>query len=140
MSNHHWSDEELVARLYDVGPEDCHLDTCASCARRWEEIRCRHADLRPAGIEVPSEFLSAQKRAIHERLLQKPSSLHRVLVPVLVTILLAMTLIVYRQGPEEPPAVEQITDDQLFDDVFRIVSRTEPGPVGPIRSLFEEQE
>jgi hypothetical protein len=140
MYDKHWSDEELVARLYGVGPDDGHIDVCESCARRWEAVRCRHESLRPAGIEVSGEFLAAQRRAIHARLREKRPPFRRVLVPVLVTLLLAGILIVYRPAPQEPPAVEQVSDSQLFDDVFRMVSGTEPSAVGPIRSLFEEQK
>jgi hypothetical protein len=140
MYDKHWSDEELVALLYGVGSEGDHLDVCDSCARRWEAIRCRYENLRPAGIEVSGEFLAAQRRAIHARLREKRHRFPRVLVPVLVTLLLAAIMIVYRPAPEPPPAKEKISDAQLFDDVFRMVSDPEPSAVEPIRSLFEEQK
>ena len=140
MHDKHWSDEELVARLYGVGPEDGHLEVCDSCARRWEAIRCRYENLRPAGIEVSAEFLAAQRRAIHARLGEKRHRFPRALVPVLATLLLAAIVIVYRPAPESKPPVEKISDSQLFDDVFRMVSDPAPTAVGPIRSLFEEQK
>jgi hypothetical protein len=140
MYDKHWSDEELVARLYGVGPEDGHLGVCDSCARRWEAIRCRYESLRPAGIEVSGEFLAAQRRAIHARLCEKRHPFPRVLVPVLVTLLLAAIVIVYRPAPESLPPAEKVSDAQLFDDVFRMVSDPAPSAVGPIRSLFEEQK
>jgi hypothetical protein len=141
MYDKHWSEEELVARLYGVGPEDGHLDVCDSCARRWEAVRCRYENLRrPAGFEVSEEFLAAQRRAIHARLREKRHRFPRVLVPVLVTLLLAAIVVVHRPAPESPPPVEKISDAQLFDDVFRMVSDPAPSAVGPIRSLFEEQK
>ena len=136
----HWTDDELVGRLYGVGPEDGHLDACRSCAQRWEAIRSKYTNLRPAGIEVSGELLAAQRRAIHARLHEKRRYFPRVLVPVLVTLLLAAIVAVYRPAPEPPPAVEQASDSQLFDDVFRKLSDPAPSAVGPIRSLFEEQK
>ena len=143
MYDNHWSDEELVARLYGLGPEDGHLGVCDSCARRWEAIRGRYENLRPVGIEVSGEFLASQRRAIRARLGEKRRHFPRVLVPALATLLLAAIVIVYRPAPELPqPAekVSKISDDRLFDDVFRMVSDPAPSAVGPIRSLFEEQK
>ena len=140
MYDNHWSDEQLVARLYGVGPEDGHLDICPACARRWDEIRRRHATIRPAGMDVSDQFLAAQRNAIHMRLDEKRHHFPRVLVPVLVTLLLAMMVIVYRPAPEPPQAEEKTSDSQLFDDVFSRVSGAEPNAIGPIRSLFEEQK
>jgi hypothetical protein len=140
MYDRHWSDEQLVARLYGIGPEDGHLEVCPSCARRWEAIRCRYESLRPAAIDVPEEYLAAQRRAIRARLGAKRHPFPRVLVPVLVTLLLAAIVIVYKPAPTPPPAAEKASDSQLFDDVFRMVSGTEPNAIGPIRSLFEEQK
>jgi hypothetical protein len=140
MYDKHWSDEQLVARLYGVGPEDGHVEACPSCARRWEAMRRRHESLRPAGIDVSDEYLAAQRRAIRARLGEKRHVLPRVLVPVLVTLLLAMITIVYRSAPEPPQPEQKISDSQLFDDVFKRISGTEPNAIGPIRSLFEEQK
>jgi hypothetical protein len=140
MYDKHWSDEQLVARLYGVGPEDGHFEVCPSCARRWEAMRRRYESLRPAGIDVSEEHLAAQRRAIRTRLGEKRHPLPRVLVPVLVTALLAMIVIVYRPAPTPPPAEEKVSDSQLFDDVFRRISGAEPNAIGPIRSLFEEQK
>ena len=140
MYDKHWSDEEFVARLYGVGPEDGHLDVCESCARRWEAILGRYEKLRPVGIEVSGEFLAAQTRAIHARLREKRHSFPRVLIPVLVTLLLAAVMIVYRPAPESPPPVKKVSDAQLFEDLFSRLSDPAPSAVGPIRSLFEEQK
>ena len=136
----HWSHEELVSRLYGLGPEDGHLDVCDTCARRFEAMQSRYASLHPAGIEVSGAFLAAQRRAIQARLRERRPSFSRVLVPVLVTLLLAVAVIVYRRAPEPMPPVEHVSDSQLFDDIFSRLSDPAPAAVGPIRSLFEEQK
>jgi hypothetical protein len=140
MYDKHWSDEQLVAQLYGVGPEDGHLDSCPSCAERWQAIRLRYECLRPAGIDISDEHLAAQRRAIRARLGKKRHTLPRVLVPVLVTLLLVMMVMVYRPTPTPQPVAEKVSDAQLFDDVFKRISGTEPSAIGPIRSLFEEQK
>jgi hypothetical protein len=140
MRETHWTDEELVSRLYGVGAEDGHLAMCPDCARRWEAMQGRFASLRPAEIEVPAEFLTAQRRAIHARLSGKRRSFSRMLVPALATLLLAVVVILYRPAPEMTPSVDKISDAQLFDDVFSRISDPAPTAVGAIRSLFEEQK
>jgi hypothetical protein len=140
MYDKHWSDEQLVSHLYGVGPEDGHLETCPSCVQRWELVRRRHENRRSACAEVPAELLAAQRRAIQAGLGEKRHSFRRVLVPVLVTVLLAVVVILSRHAPTPPPAAEKVTDSQLFDDVFSKVSGTEPIAISPIRSLFEERK
>ncbi len=140
MYSEHWSDDHLIDRLYGIGPEDGHLEKCPPCARRWEAIRRRSESLRQAEIEVSEDHLVAQRRAIRARLGEKRRVLPRVLVPVLATLLLAAIVILDRHAPAPRPAVDKVSDAQLFDDVFNRISGTEPNAMGPIRSLFEEKK
>ncbi len=145
MYDEHWSDDQLIDRIYGVGPADGHLERCPSCARRWEEFRRRNQSLRQVGIELSDEHLAAQRRAIRARLGERRRVLPHVLVPALVTLLLAAIVILDRRAPEPPqPAApesaEKISDAQLFGDVFNSISGTEPTAIGPIRSLFEEKK
>jgi hypothetical protein len=140
MYDKHWTDEELFARLYDVRPEDNHLAKCASCAQRLDDIRGRYENLHRPQIRVSPDFLNAQKRAIHGRIHAKRRSLPRVLVPVIVTLLMAVVVMVYRPASVAPPVKKQISDSELFDDVYQRISDPLPNSAGPIRSLFEEQK
>ncbi len=141
MHDRHWTDDELVARLYGIGPQNGHLDGCPSCAGRFEEISQKHRSFRPAEVDLSEEWLAAQRRAIYGQLGERKRSFPRVLVPVLATLLLAFAIIVYRPARTHvaPPA-NRVSDSQLFEDVFRSVSDPSPSAVGPIRSLFEEQK
>jgi hypothetical protein len=136
MYGKHWSDADLVARLYDVGPEDDHLAACRSCAQRWEAARLRYESLRPAEIGVSEEFLGAQRRAIHARLEARRPSFRLALIPSLAALLLVVILTVTRPVPQLK-VVDQAADSKVFDDVFKLAASTEPNAVGPIRSLFE---
>ena len=141
MHDRHWTDDELVARLYGIGPENNHLDMCLSCTRRFEAIRQKHRSMCPAEVDLSEEQLAAQRRAIYAQLGEQRRSFPRVLVPVLATLLLASAIIVYRPARTHvPPPADHVSDSQLFEDVFRSVSDPAPSAVGPIRSLFEEQK
>ncbi len=138
MYGDHWSDDDLVARLYGVKPEDAHLWKCDSCIRRWESVRSRYVNLRPAAVEVPESFLSAQRRAIEARLGKKHTSVRLALVPVMAALILAVGFVAIRPVPQQKPVPQAASDTKLFEDIFAQASSTEPGPVSPIRSLFEE--
>jgi hypothetical protein len=140
MCDKHWTDDELFARLYDVRPEDDHLAKCVSCARRLDAIRSRYGNQQLPQAGVSPEFLAAQRRAIHARIHAKRHSLPRILVPAIVTLLVAAIVIAYRPGSVTPPAKQPISDSELFDDVFHRISDPLPSSAGPIRSLFEEQK
>ena len=58
------------------------------------------------------------------------------LVPGLAAaLLLLLAIIVTRPAPKIQPAPE--SDAQILEDVFLIVSRSEPRPVEPVRGLFQ---
>jgi hypothetical protein len=140
MHGNHWANDDFIDHLYGVGPEDGHLEACASCAERWEEIRRRHESFPRAIIDVSHESLAAQRRAIFQRIGNKRHHLPRILVPALATLLLVSFLVVNKPSPSRAPAVNQASDSQLFEEVFRRASTPESTAVGPIRSLFEEQK
>lgn len=145
MYDEHWSDDQLIDRLYGVGPESGHIERCPSCASRWEEIRRRSECLRQTGMEVSEGHLASQRRAIRARLSEKRHLFPRVLVPVVVTLVVAVFVILDRHAPAPrqevaPQSVDTISDDQLFDDVFSRISGAEPSSIVPIRSLFEEKK
>ena len=138
MYDKHWTDEELIARLYDVRPGDDHLSKCVSCAKRLDAIRSRYERFRPAGVEVSPEFLVGQKRAIHARIHAKRRTLHKFLVPVIATLMVVAVVMVRRPAQiQHPPAKQQVSDSELFEDVFNRISDPLPSSAEPIRSLFE---
>jgi hypothetical protein len=140
MYDKHWTDDELFTRLYDLQPEDDHLENCLSCAQRLNAIRKRYEGLCTSQIKVSPELLAAQRRAIYARIRQQHRSLRRVLVPVVASLLVAAAAIAYRTSLVVPPPKAPISDSELFDDVFNRISDPLPTSEGPIRSLFEEQK
>ena len=140
MCDKHWTDDELIARLYDVRAENEHLAECASCSQRLNAIRARYKQRPPLQIEVTPEYLTAQRRLIRARIGKKRRVLPRILVPVFVTLLLATVIIVYKPASVAPPPKAPISDSEFFDDVYSKISDPLPSSAGPIRALFEEKK
>ncbi len=137
MYDKHLTDEELFALLYDLQPGSDHLAQCISCAKRLDAIRSRYEEFRPDEVDVSPEFLAAQRRAIHARIHEKRRTLPKVLVPVVVTLMIVAVVMVRRPAPIQAPAKQQISDSELFEDVFNRISDPLPSSAEPIRSLFE---
>jgi hypothetical protein len=74
MSGHeHLSEDALLNAIYGIAGNDAetHLRGCADCAQRlheWQEKRAATV----ASVEIPGEFLAAQRRKIYERI-ESPS-------------------------------------------------------------------
>jgi len=143
MCDKHWTDDELIARLYGVGPDNDHLSTCRSCFQRWESIRLKQEQLRAAETEVPTELLDSHRRAIRIRLGSPPkaSRLRWVVVPSLAAgALLLAALVVFNPSAPKPPGTESLSEDTIIEDVFRMSQSSEPAAVEPVKSIFEESQ
>ena len=57
--NRHWTEDDFIAKVYGLGPEDGHLEGCAACRASWVRFEARRAfvvasvghDLPPAVLE-----------------------------------------------------------------------------------------
>ena len=143
MSGHeHLSEDGLLDAVYGIaGSEaDAHLRRCADCAQRlheWHEKRAAAA----ASVEVPAEFLAAQRRKIYERI-ERPSSKRWLWAPGLAAACaLAVGIFVYHPTPQQQPGKKpaEISDTQLFRDIYSMEQTPEPAAAAPARALFEEQ-
>ncbi len=59
MTSRHWTEDELVAHLYGVGPTDGHLEVCNECSSRvhaMEETRVASELSSARSIERASIF------------------------------------------------------------------------------------
>ena len=152
MSGHeHLSEDGLLDAVYGIaGNEaDAHLHGCADCTQRlheWHEKRAASA----ANVEIPGEFLAAQRRKIYERI-ERPSRKRWLWAPGLAAACaLAVGVFVYHpvlQPLVQYPAAQQqagqraeISDAQLFGDIYSMEQAVEPAASAPVRALFEEQQ
>lgn len=140
MEKRHWSADDFLALLYGVGPEDTHIAVCSECRTRFEELLLRRERLRSREPELSAEFLSRQRRAIYERLEQKPLWLRLQPAHLLTALLLAFVILsIFRPAPLVQPT-DTASDAGIFEDVFAIATSSEPAALEPARSLFEAQQ
>ncbi len=137
MTDKHWTREDFISRLYGVGREDVHLDSCEQCGKEWEKLRSRRNRLLSFDPEVPEDFLVAQRRSTLARL-DEPRRLLRFqpLSAMAAVLLILVVLTVFRTVPPRE-STEAAPDIQLYQDVLTMASGTAPSAVEPLQSLFE---
>ena len=136
--NGHVSHDQLIDQLYGVS-SDAHVENCAECSLRLNQMRERRAELA-AVPPVSSSFLAAQRREIYARLGRPvPSRMRWAPAAVAAACLLGAGLFVYR--PATTPAVHtDVADAQLFSEVYSMEESTEPMAAAPIHALFEDNQ
>jgi hypothetical protein len=142
MNGKHWTDEELLDRLYGVGRRDNHLEACAECDARWNDLVARRRSLQ-SEPEVSPLFLLRQRMAVMERIEPSKSSFltWRAVTAVAGACAMALGLVIYRPEQSKTVAVRTVpSDSQFFSEIYSAVEQTEPRAVKPIRRLFEEQQ
>ena len=144
MAPKHWTDDELIAHLYEMGPEDGHLEVCAECAARWRQLLARREQLR-APLTLDEAQLFRQRQAVYEAA-QQPRARRWApygLAAAASVAVFAIALSVSRlAGPPAPvtEAPQTISDSELLADVYSLVHSSEPAALEPVRALFEEVE
>jgi hypothetical protein len=143
MTPRHWTEDELLAHLYGVGPEDGHLGNCAECRLRIEQMRLARESVDAqynAHEDLNFEFLAAQRRRIYNRILQPTSSLVRRLAPALAAslVLVGGLLFMETQRQEQNSNGAKVSDTDLVEDVGRMAMHPEPAPTAPLQALFED--
>ena len=143
MSGHeHLSEDGLLDAVYGIAGNDAetHLRGCAVCAQRlheWQEKRAATVE----SLEIPGDFLAAQRRKIYERI-ERPSRKGWLWAPGLAAACaLAVGIFVYHPTPQQKPVNKpaEISDAQLFGDIYSMEQAAEPAAAAPARALFEEQ-
>jgi hypothetical protein len=143
MSVHeHLSEDALLDAVYGIAGIDAeaHLRACAECGRRfseWQETRAAAVE----SVEIPVEFLAAQRKKIYERI-ERPSRKQWLWAPGLAAACaLAIGVFAYHPAPQKPQEKRaEISDTQLFGDVYSMEQSLEPAAAAPARALFEEQQ
>lgn len=144
MTARHWTEDEFVAHLYGIGPENGHIQECSVCASRLQSMQDARmqSEAAAAGSDQPSfEFLAAQRRRIYQRL-SKPAqfAFARRFAPALgASLAIAGGLLFFEQqhSNSSRPIVKP-ADTELVEDVGRTAMNPEPAPLAPLQALFEE--
>jgi len=150
----HWSEGDLLLKLYALAPEDGasdgHLGSCHECCVRWEALRAARTEvlLESAGQSIPESRLLAQRKAVWARIDHPGKFLFSKWAPVAATAMMLVTGIVLlnpgssplatgMQSPAGNSGTASISDAQLFSDLSTMAASTTPRAVEPIRGLFE---
>ena len=140
MKARHWGDDELIERLYGLGPADGHLEECGLCASRWRDLLAsREQVLQPA--PVSEELLVHQRDAVQQACGRPVRSywwLPYAYASATAAVLL-LAVLLYRPAPVPEPA-RVSSDTELLADVYSVLMRSEPLAAEPIHALFEVEQ
>jgi hypothetical protein len=141
MRDKHWTDEELLLRLFDIEQPDDHLEACPDCSRRWEAMRRRYESRPAISAGAIEERLAEQRIKIRARLGNK-GTFRPMFAPAfaaLAVIVLIAALVFIPKQPKQPEP-QAMSEDEMFEDIFRTAFNSEPDAIGPVQSLFEGQQ
>ncbi len=141
--SHHFSDADLIDRLYGVGRDDAHLEECGACRERWLAIQSRRARLR-LDPDVPAALMARQREAIEERLAGATRRRSRFgLAPAAAAVSMAVLgILLWR--PAAPPRVERTASEtrvagaDFYSEIYTMVESPAPWAAEPIEALFEQ--
>lgn len=139
----HWTDEQLIASVYDVGPANDHLDGCEACNLRRSALAANRAELEMAacaGQDVSFQFLAGQRRAVYEKLEGRSAVFlgwRRWAAIALSLLILGSGAALYELRHARQVARTQLSDAQLALEVSRISLDWQAEPTAPLQALFE---
>ena len=139
----HWTDDQVIAHLYGIGPEDGHLERCAECQERANGMLLSRRAVERAEDEVSFEFLAAQRRQIYQKL-SKPArwTVRRWASAAAAVLVLVGGLTVYQEQHQQRLTAVQVSDNKISDtqlaaDVAKM-AQGDSDASAPIQELFEE--
>jgi hypothetical protein len=152
MNEHgHLTEDVLLDAIYGIasdGPQ-AHADACPECAGRLRELRRRASagvDRLNAAGAISDEFLAAQRRKIYQRIDRPSRKLWWWAPGLAMASALVVGVLVYQphrvyqpQRSPTPASHSEISDAQLFSDVYSMERTPEPSATAPVHALFEEQ-
>lgn len=147
--NAHWTDEEMIGRLYGAGPEEVsrtsHLAECAECSARWRNLEGRRERFleNAQSAVVDDARLRAQRDAVWRSVEDSRRPWLRRMAPAGATAMLMLAgLLLHTPAPRMEPtqvASVQISDEQLFSEIASMASEEAPRAAQPIQGLFDAE-
>jgi len=141
----HWTDEQLIAHHYGVGPENDHLARCICCQQRLITLQSNRQELELAHApadEVSFDFLAAQRRNIYRQLSDHTSwarvQMRRLASAAATVLILGGGLFVYEQKHRGQIAGDKVSDVQLAQEMSQLSQSVEPESTAPLQALFTE--
>ena len=138
----HLTNNELIDQLYGIGDPAAgsHLIECPACTSRYHVFERRRSEAAEASISAAD--LATQRRAIYSHIDRAAKAQPRWAPALAAGFLLAIGVVLYRpltRISERPvPVVRtEISDEQLFSEVYSMEEAVEPRAAAPIQGLFE---
>lgn len=145
MSKSHWNQDDLLDRLYEVGPDDTHLGECERCRDLWLRLVETRVGLRSAGAEPPPEFFVQQRQRIMQRIERPSWSFGLRFSTAMATLAMLGAGIVYMgQNNGFPglssstPTAASLSDTQLTADMAALSETPDERVAKPINALFNQ--
>ena len=136
----HLNEDVLLDAIYGIARADAqaHAEACPECAARLKDWRQRAQTA--ASSEISSEFLATQRRSIYARIENPPRRLWW-WVPGLVAAAALIVGIVVDQPRHSKATVahSEVSDAQLFKDIYALERSAEPSAAEPVHALFEDR-
>ena len=141
----HWTDEELLAYLYGVGPSTNHLAACSQCQSRLSEMQANRAFIDQSAFlehHPTSSFLAAQRRAIYQQM-EKPSRwwvaapVRRWAAGVATVCIVGGSLSIYQHNQQVQMLQERMNDAKLAQEVAAMAEDSGVPAMAPLEGLFE---
>jgi len=141
----HWTDDELLAFHYGVGPSGEHLEGCADCQTRLAAMQLNRERIEGAASladAVSLEFLAAQRRSIYQST-EKPVRwwsavpVRRWAAGMATAGILGGSVAVYEHNRQVQLIQERIADARLAQEVTMMADDTGSPAVAPLEGLFE---
>lgn len=137
----HWTDDELLAHIYGIGPSGNHLQECADCRSRLSAMQSNRQSLETAE-QVGNDFLAAQRRAIYRRIERREHwwnslAVRRWAAGMTTACVLGGALFMYDQNRQMRLAQERVNDARLMQEVATMASDTSTSSMAPLEGLFE---
>jgi len=141
----HWTDDELLAFDYGVGPSGGHLDACSECQTRLAAMQLHRERVEGAAAiadTVSADFLAAQRRSIYQRLEQpvrwwNALPVRRWAAGLATACILGGSVAVYEHNRQVQLTQERIADAKLAQEVTMMADDTGSPAVAPLEGLFE---
>ena len=139
----HWTDEELVAHLYGIGPENGHLEGCEACEARLGEMQARRESLEASKFDdEDSFFLAAQRRRIYAKLAEplrwwSGLNMRRWASAGVAALVLGGSVLYYQEHEGQRARDAMLSDEQLVQDVSSLSDNADALPTAPVQALFE---
>ena len=141
----HWTDDELLAFIYGIGPSGNHMDECTGCQSRLAAMKLSRQTVESSASfteAVDPSFLAAQRRTIYQRM-DKPvrwwnaAPVRRWAAGVATVCILGGSLVVFEHNREMQLAQERMNDAKLAQEVAAMAQDTDVSSMAPLEGLFE---